>query len=124
MENTIEHIKKMVVPIEVSQEFKVRLYERLRDDLSYDLYKILEQTKNPAVVELGELQVKEKYEEVFDYYPRFEEISLSVFITPVQYHHMTFSKIDNIDFGYPITFFGTSKKSKIRKIWDVLMGRL
>ncbi len=60
-------------------------YVQLQEDIGHKLFKILERCRNPAVVEIGDLKVKNLFNE---YGYLAEEISIKVSVTPVEHRHV------------------------------------
>jgi hypothetical protein len=93
----------MQVDGEMPEEYKPIAYAELRRKLSNELYEVLEQSRNPAVVEVSELRV-EKLSPTFEALaysgcpiPYHERISYEVKVTPVRYQHVEMQKMEPFD---------------------------
>jgi hypothetical protein len=74
---------KLVLPSDLPDEHKAEAYRQLKRRAGNELFAILEQNKNPAVIELGEIKERQHN----DLFPGTIEISIEVRVTPVRYRN-------------------------------------
>ena len=102
MDDTVvwQHVNN--VSIDAPDEYKRHALQFTKDEVGRKLYSILEQCKNPAVVEIIEkidrvpawVQANDEQRLYSSGYPMIDEIRIIVKVTPVRYRHVEIPKLD------------------------------
>jgi len=100
MNDTVTWQQVVNVPSDAPNEYKAHSLLRAKDEVSRKLYSILEQCKNPAVVEIQEKMTTYPGSGQMngggysDYYSQHDEIRVIVKVTPVQHRHVEIEHIE------------------------------
>lgn len=117
-----EFYQSAVIEAHAPDDYKRYALHHLKEQVGMQLYNILEQCKNPIVVELIEEEPKPIYFNPHKDEPQWvetyqEEFRIRVITTPVQYRDVVIPRLHTITYDY------RDHRSKFRKLLDRLFRK-
>lgn len=97
MKDQIKWVSQVRVRRDIPADYKSHAWAKLKDQVGHELYGILEKSRNPAVVEIKDLEITRSGDLWMDY----DDLRIEVLVTPVEHQHVAIQKMDAVDWRLP-----------------------